>query len=73
MCVDKFNYNAKDKYLELEDFYVSGSTLLGCTINGETEIQEGMQGSRADIVDFSVENNSVKFNKDEKLVEILDR
>lgn len=73
LCVDKFNYNAKEKYLELEDFYVSGSTLLGCTINGETEIQEGMQGSRADIVDFSVENNSVKFNKDEKLVEILDR
>lgn len=73
LCVDKFNYNAKEKYLELEDFYVSGSTLLGCTINGETEIQEGMQGSRADIIDFSVENNSVKFNKDEKLVEILDR
>lgn len=73
LCVDKFNYNAKEKYLELEDFYVSGSTLLGYTINGETEIQEGMQGSRADIVDFSVENNSVKFNKDEKLVEILDR
>lgn len=73
LCVDKFNYNAKEKYLELEDFYVSGSTLLGCTINGEIEIQEGMQGSRADIVDFSVENNSVKFNKDEKLVEILDR
>lgn len=73
LCVDKFNYNAKEKYLELEDFYISGSTLLGCTINGETEIQEGMQGSRADIVDFSVENNSVKFNKDEKLVEVLDK
>lgn len=31
-----------------------------------------MQGSRADIADFSVENNSVKFDKNDKLVELLE-
>ena len=56
--VGELIYNAKEKYLELKSFYVSGSTLLGKDEDGN-EIQEGMLGSRADIVDFSVDNNSV--------------
>ena len=31
-----------------------------------------MEGSRADIVDFSVENNSIKYGRDEKLIEVLE-
>lgn len=71
LFIDELSYNAKEKYLELSDFYVNASTLLGSHDDG-TEIQEGMEGSRADIVDFSVNNNSVKFDKDEKMIELLE-
>ena len=56
LCVDSFVYNAKEGYLELQDFYFSGSTLLGSEKDG-TEIGEGMLGSRADIVDFAYTEN----------------
>lgn len=72
LFIDELAYNAKEKYLDLIDFYVNGSTLLGARSDG-TQIKEGMEGSRADIADFSVENNSVKFNKDEKLIELLEK
>ena len=71
LFIDELAYNGKEKYLDLIDFYVNASTLLGSRKDG-TEIQEGMQGSRADIADFSTENNSIKFNKDEKLIELLE-
>lgn len=70
LFIDELAYNAKEKYLELKDFFVNGSTLLGKRNDG-SEIGEGMLGSRADIVDFSVENNSVKFSQDEKLIHIM--
>lgn len=71
LFIDELSYNAKEKYLELNDFYVNASTLLGSRDDG-TEIQEGMEGSRADIADFSVKNNSIKFDKDKKLIELLE-
>lgn len=71
LFIDELSYNAKEKYLELNDFYVNASTLLGSHDDG-TEIQEGMEGSRADIADFSVNNNSVKFDKNEKMIELLE-
>lgn len=71
LFIDELSYNAKEKYLELNDFYVNASTLLGSHDDG-TEIQEGMEGSRADIADFSANNNSVKFDKNEKLIELLE-
>lgn len=71
LFIDELSYNAKEKYLELNDFYVNASTLLGSHADG-TQIEEGMQGSRADIADFSVENNSIKFDKDEKMIELLE-
>lgn len=71
LFINDLSYNAKEKYLELNDFYVNGSTLLGSEDDG-TEIREGMEGSRADIVDFSVENNSIKYGRDEKLIEVLE-
>lgn len=69
LFINKMSYNAKEKYLELEDFYVSGSTLLGSRADG-TEIGEGMQGSRADIVDFKAEPQTFETNS--KLIEALE-
>lgn len=74
LFIDEMAYDGKEHCLDLIDFYVSGSTLLGTSMDGnEKEIEEGMQGSRADIADFSAENNSVKFSKDDKLIELLDK
>ena len=74
LFIDEMSYDSKEHCLDLIDFYVSGSTLLGTSMDGnEKEIEEGMQGSRADIADFSAENNSVKFSKDDKLIELLDK
>lgn len=69
LFINKMSYNAKEKYLELEDFYVSGSTLLGSRADG-TEIGEGMLGSRADIVDFKAEPQTFETNL--KLIEALE-
>lgn len=72
LSIDELAYNAKEKCLDFISFYVEGSTFLGKTADG-TEIGEGMLGSRADISDFSYENNSIKFNRDDALIEILDK
>lgn len=72
LFIDELAFNAKEKYLELKEFFVNGSTLLGSRADG-TEIGEGMLGSRADIVDFSVENNSVKYEQNDKLIETLEK
>lgn len=72
LCIDEFSYNAKEKYLDLSSFYVEASTFLGKRDDG-TEIGEGMQGSRADIEDFSIKENHTAFSRDEKLIEVLDK
>ena len=68
LVIEEMSFNAKEKQLELNVFYLSASTLLGREDDG-TEIGEGMLGSRADIADFSVENNSV-FSQN-KVIEML--
>ena len=70
LSIDELSFNAKEKYLSLDKFYVSGTTLLGRTSDG-TEIGEGMLGSRADIVDFSEENNSNRFDINQELLDEL--
>ncbi len=74
LCINSMSYNAKEKYLELEDFYFTGVTCLGCEKDG-TEIGEGMLGSRLDIQDFSENNNSVltHFQSDQKLIDTLEK
>jgi hypothetical protein len=69
LSIEELAYNARENYLELKSFYLSASTLLGKRDDG-TEIGEGMLGSRADIADFSVENNSV-FSQNEKVIKLL--
>lgn len=70
LVINELSYNAKEKYLDLTDFYFGGCTLLGCDEYGN-EIGEGMLGARADITDFCHEKPV--FNYQEKLVEILGR
>ena len=69
LCIEEMSYDAKEKYLKLDKFYVDGSTLLGSDEDGK-EIQEGMQGSRADIADFKAEPQ--KFEANEKLIKALE-
>lgn len=68
LVINELSYNAKEKYLDLTDFYFGGCTLLGCDEHGQ-EIGEGMLGARADIADFC--QQEPVFNYQEKLVEIL--
>ena len=71
LSIDELSFNAKESYLSLDKFYVAASTLLGSKKDG-TEIGEGMLGSRADIADFSEQNNSMlsQNNNEELLSEI---
>lgn len=68
LVINELAYNAKEKYLDITDFYFGGCTLLGCDEHGN-EIGEGMLGARADIADFC--QQEPVFNYQEKLVEIL--
>jgi len=71
LSIEELSFNAKESYLSLDKFYVAASTLLGSKKDG-TEIGEGMLGSRADIADFSEQNNSM-LSRDDKLVEVLEK
>lgn len=70
LVINELSYNAKEKYLELTDFYFNGTTLLGSDEKGN-EIGEGMLGSRADIEDFYY--HEPKFEYENKLIESLER
>ena len=71
LIVYECSYNAKEKYLQLDNFEFAGCTCLGSEKDG-TPIGEGMLGSKITLEDFSAENNSlIKFNK--KMVELQAR
>lgn len=70
LVINELSYNAKEKYLDLTDFYFGGTTLLGCDDDGN-EIGEGMLGARADISDFC--HNEPIFTYQEKMIEVLDK
>ena len=71
LIIYECSYNAKEKYLQLDDFEFAGCTCLGAEKDG-TPIGEGMLGSKITLEDFSEENNSlIKFN--EKMVELQAR
>lgn len=70
LTIENLAYNAKEKYLDLKKFYLSASTLLGSYDDG-TKVEEGMLGSRADMVNFSKENNSIKFESNDELKQII--
>ena len=71
LAVNEMSYSAEEKILYLDDVEVMGVTLLGRDPDTGEEYQEGMEGARLDIADFSVQNNSVIANQ--KLIESLDK
>lgn len=70
LVINELAYNAKEKYLELIDFYFGGTTLLGCDEEGN-EINEGMIGSRADISEFCLEEKTYAFQ--EQIIEMQEK
>lgn len=66
LSVREMSFNAADKVLTLDDFYVSGLTLLG------SKIKPGMKGSQVTIEDFCVKKNSM-FSNNDKLIETLEK
>ena len=70
LVINELSYNAKEKYLDLTDFYFGGCTLLGVDEDGN-EIGEGMLGSRADISDFCCKEPV--FTYQDKLIETLEK
>ena len=77
LLINEMNYSAKDDILELTDVIVQGATCLGKDPETGENVEEGMQGARLDIADFSAKNNSITIDVDAKfsdnLVEILER
>ena len=70
LVINELSYNAKEKYLDLIDFYFGGTTLLGADEDGN-EIGEGMLGSRGDIEDFC--HKEPVFTYQDKLIETLNK
>lgn len=70
LVINELSYNAKEKYLDLTDFYFGGTTLLGVDENGN-EIGEGMLGARADIADFCHEEPTYSYQ--DKMIEVLEK
>lgn len=70
LVINELSYNAKEKYLDLIDFYFGGTTLLGSDEDGN-EIGEGMLGSRGDIEDFC--HKEPVFTHQDKLIETLEK
>lgn len=70
LVINELSYNAKEKYLDITDFYFGGTSLLGCDENGN-EIGEGMLGARADISDFCHKEPVYAFQ--DKMIEVLDK
>ena len=74
LSIEEMSFQAKEKYLSLDKYFVSAVTLLGSHDDG-TQVNEGMQGAGVEIVDFSEQNNSV-FTQNavmEKLEEINEK
>ena len=71
LSIRELSYDAKNKHLDIEDFFFSGVTILGKTDTGET-VNPGMIGSNIKLADFSKENNSM-FSENSKLIEVLEK
>lgn len=71
LLINEMAYDVEKKELLLTDVEVAGLTCLGTNPETGEKIEEGMQGARLDIEDFSFENNSMNFAKDEKTLEIM--
>ena len=74
LSIRELQYNAKDKFLDIQDFFFSGVTILGKTPEGE-EVKPGMKKSDIKLADFKQKNNA-KFSNEEivkKLEELTEK
>ena len=72
LSIRSLSYNAKEKYLDIEDFFFSGVTILGKTPNGDT-VMPGMEKSNIKLTDFSEKNNSLFVKYENQLIEFQAR
>lgn len=72
LSIRSLSYNAKDHYLDIEDFFFSGVTILGKTPEGN-DVMPGMANSNIKLTDFSAKNNSMFENIKTKMIELQDR
>ena len=71
--INAMEYDAGTKTLFLTDVTVLGATLLGRNPKTGDIVNEGMKNARIDILDFSVKNNSIFANYENKMIEFQDR
>lgn len=64
LCVREMSFDSSTKELRLDDYYVQGITLLG------ESVLPGMKGSNVTLKDFSMENNSIYFDKKQLISEV---
>lgn len=69
--VTQLSYNAKEKLLLIEDFYLNGVTILGKDPDGK-DIEAGMEGSNIKLTDFSREHNSM-FSLNNDLLDAINK
>lgn len=69
LSIRELSFNAKDKVLNLDDYYVGGLTLLN------ENVGPGMAGSNVQLADFNSKTNSMytDFDINSKLVETLEK
>lgn len=72
LSIRELSYDAKQKFLNIEDFWFSGVTILGKTPQGN-EVKPGMTGSNIKLADFSYKNNSLFEDYESKMVELQAR
>ena len=73
LAINSMSYNAKENYLNIEDFTFMGVTCLGKTPDG-TVVHPGMEGANLKLDNFSATQNSM-FSNDcqNKMIEILEK
>ena len=69
--VTQLSYDAKEKLLLIEDFYLNGVTILGKDPNGN-DVEAGMEGSNIKLTDFSREHNSM-FSLNNDLLDAINK
>lgn len=70
LAIRELSYNAKEKVMNLEDFYFSGVTVLGKWEDG-SDVKPGMEGSNIRISDFKQKNNDTF--SESNMVEMLEQ
>lgn len=63
LSIRELSYNAKEKVLNIEDYFYSGVTILGKTDSG-IDVKPGMEGSNIKLADFKADKNSVFSQED---------